>query len=100
MGRKTDYEKVREQDRRDKISITRCLKQLSEIEKELKKNSDEMNVPALRLRADISLNLLKKRMPDLKAMELIGELTHRFPDRVGVVGFVGDDNGSDPQDST
>ena len=68
-GRKTDYAKVREQDRRDKISITRCLNKLTDIEKELETNGDDLNVPALRLRADISMNLLKKRLPDLKAVD-------------------------------
>jgi len=71
-GRKTDYEKVREKDRREKISITRCLKKLFDIEEELEKNGEDMNVPALRLRHDISISLLKKRLPDLKATEITG----------------------------
>ena len=75
MARPTKYAKAREQDRRDKISITRCLNKLFDIEKELEENQSEMNVPALRLRADISVNLLKKRMPDLKMTELKGFIT-------------------------
>ena len=69
MGWPTKYEKAREEDRRAKISITRHLNQLSDIQKELEENWRDMGtaqVGALRLRSDISMNLLKKRLPDLK----------------------------------
>lgn len=71
------YQKVREEDRRAKISITRCLSKLFEIEKELEEDEKSLNVPALRLRADISMNLLKKRLPDLKAIEHSGSIGDR-----------------------
>lgn len=72
MARPTKYEKVREQDRRDKISISKHLKQLSDIQEQLEENYDHIStaqIGALRLRSDISLNLLKKRLPDLKASD-------------------------------
>ena len=72
MADRTRYQKIREEDRRLKISITRHLQQLDEIQKELKDDNGALNVSALRLRADISLNLLKKRLPDLKAIEHSG----------------------------
>ena len=78
MGRKTNYEKVREQDRRDKISITKHLNQLTDIQAKLENNGEDLGkdsgpyISSLRLRADISLALLKKRLPDLKAVELSG----------------------------
>ena len=74
MARKTTYQKVREEDRRAKISISRHLKKLFDIQKELENNADDVNVPALRLSADISLRLLQKRLPDLKAIEHTGEV--------------------------
>jgi len=77
MSRPTKYEKAREKDRRDKISITQHLKQLSEIQVKLEDNYENMStaqVGSLRLRADISLALLKKRLPDLKATEHSGEI--------------------------
>ncbi len=77
MARPTKYEKAREQDRRDKISISKHLKQLSEIQVKLEDNYENMStaqVGSLRLRADISLALLKKRMPDLKATEHSGAI--------------------------
>ena len=43
--------------------------------------------------------LLKKTLPDLKSTDHHGELKHLFPDRVGVIGLVGDD-GPDPTDTT
>jgi len=77
MARPSHYQKAREQDRRDKISITKHLSKLIDIQKKLEENPDDLNVPALRLSADISLNLLKKRLPDLKAIEVTGELNHQ-----------------------
>lgn len=77
MARPTKYEKAKEKDRRAKISITRHLKQLSEIQVKLEDNYENMStaqVGSLRLRADISLALLKKRLPDLKATEHSGEI--------------------------
>lgn len=74
MARKTTYQKVREEDRRAKISIAQHLKKLIDIQKKLENNDEDLNVPALRLSAEISLNLLKKRLPDLKAIEHTGEV--------------------------
>ena len=80
------YRQALEKDRRDKISITRCLTHLTEIEEEVRglcrpikgENGELMprisaaHIGALRLRADINMALLKKRLPDLKAVELTG----------------------------
>ena len=82
MGRPTTYSKTLEEDRRAKISITKQLKKLTDIQEELENNSSELGaarVGALRLCADISLALLKKRLPDLKAVEHSGDdRTPRF----------------------
>ena len=83
IGRKTNYESVREEDRRAKISIVRCLKKLSDIEEELEKNGEGLGpgagpyIGSLRLRADIALKLLNKRLPDLKAVEHSGTIGDR-----------------------
>ncbi len=46
-----------------------------------------------------AIALLKKVVPDMKATETTGELKHLFPERVGVVGYMGEDDGPDPEDS-
>ncbi len=80
MTRKTTYEIVKERDRRAKISITRQLNKLFEIVEELEKKgptlgvSDSSYIGSMRLRADIAMNLLKKRLPDLKAIEHSGNM--------------------------
>ena len=77
MARPTTYSKALEEDRRAKISITKHLKKLTDIQEELENNSSELGaarVGALRLRADMSLALLKKRLPDLKAVEYSGDV--------------------------
>ncbi len=43
------------------------------------------------------LGLLKKTLPDLKVTDHIGEITHRFPDNVGVIGY---DGGLSSEDTT
>ncbi len=81
MTRKTTYELVKEEDRRAKISITRQLNQLTDIVDELEKRGpklgagDSSYIGAMRLRADIAMNLLKKRLPDLKAIEHSGNMS-------------------------
>lgn len=91
MARPTKYEKALEEDRRAKISISRHLKQLTDIQEKLQDNYENMStaqVGALRLQSDISLKLLGKRLPDLKAvdMDVEGDLEHdhninvTFPD--------------------
>ena len=86
-----NFRKELEKDRRDKISITRCLTQLYEVQdtlsellapKEIIEDGEVVGhyvgridnglVGALRLKSDIALALLKKRMPDLKQIELSG----------------------------
>jgi len=74
MAGKTTYQRVREEDRRAKISIAKHLKKLFDIQEKLENDDGELNVPALRLSADISLRLLQKRLPDLKAVEFSGEV--------------------------
>lgn len=59
--------------------------QVSMLLKQLQKHVDgkvEMSTTQLRA-AEI---LLKKAIPDLKSTELIGEIQHRFPQEVGVLG--------------
>ncbi len=74
------YIAAREDDRRKKISITRQLNKLADIVKELEERGPTLGVThssyvgSMRLRADIALNLLKKCMPDLKAIEISGNM--------------------------
>jgi len=76
------YREIREKDRRDKISITKHLKKLVDIQGQidvlLGRDTEIHNgrVGALRLSADISLRLLNKRLPDLKAIEVKGKIQH------------------------
>ncbi len=91
------YRAIREKDRRDKISIGHHLKKLVDIQRQIdvllveqrrelfnaegepvEISSDVPNgrIGALRLSADISLRLLNKRMPDLKAIEVKGKIEH------------------------
>ena len=69
-----------EEDRRAKISVARQMDKLADIEREIEElckvnpggRIDAGMVGALRLRTDIVFNLLKKKLPDLKAIELTG----------------------------
>ena len=84
MSRPETYRKIREQDRRDKISISKHLRKLSDIQEELQNKPDDINVSALRLSADISLSLLKKRLPDLKAIEHSGSIGDKQHEEMNV----------------
>ena len=78
-----EFKKEGERQRRDKISVSRCLGQLADIEDKL----DEILsgdggavcsnvIGALRLKADISLKLLDKKLPSVKAIDISGEVVH------------------------
>lgn len=88
------FKKEKERDRRAKISITRCLQQLTEVQADLEQilqptvfidqetgeqteiapRINPAHIGALKLKADIAFRLLAKRMPDLKAVEHTGEV--------------------------
>jgi len=64
---------------RDRIDAGRCLARLAKIEDELEANWRTMDlgeVPALKLLADIQFRKLAKVLPDLKAVELSGQVSH------------------------
>lgn len=103
MARPETYRAIREQDRRDKISITKHLNKLADIQKDidelcaerweglfyedgepanLRKAIDAGRIGAMRLNADISLRLLNKRLPDLKAIEHSGSIGDKRPEEM------------------
>ena len=59
---------------REKIGVTKRVKRLDEICNLL--HSEDANVPALKAEADIQFKLLGKVLPDLRAVELSGEVQH------------------------
>lgn len=92
MARPTRYEKALEEDRRAKISITKQLNQLADIQENLEsnwQNLDNAKVGALRLRSDIALKLLAKRMPDLKAIDVDLDVDGEIGIREIVKAYVG-----------
>lgn len=59
---------------RVKVKGMRLIGKLTNIAKEAARA--EANIPALKLQADIYFGLLKKVMPDQKALEITGDVTY------------------------
>lgn len=57
-----------------KVKGMRLLGKLTDIAKEAAKA--EANIPALKLQADIYFGLLRKAVPDLRSLEITGDVTH------------------------
>ncbi len=59
-----------------KVKGLRLIGKLTDIAKAAAR-TDAKDIPALKLQADIYFGLLKKVLPDQKALEITGDVTHR-----------------------